>query len=59
MLCNKIILQRKRAKLTQAQLAKRAGIRIETISRLESGKHIPSLRTMEKIEAAIAAIARR
>ena len=54
MLCNKVIQQRKGAKLTQAQLAKRAGIRIETISRLESGKHIPSVRTMEKIEAAIA-----
>ena len=55
MLCNKVIQQRKSARLTQAQLAKRAGIRVETISRLESGKHIPSVRTMEKIEAAIAA----
>jgi len=58
MLCNKVILQRKKAKLTQAQLAKRAGIRVETISRLESGKHIPSVRTMEKIEAAITAVSR-
>ena len=53
MLCNKIIRQRKSAGMTQAQLAKRAGIRVETISRLESGKHIPSVRTMDKIEAAI------
>ena len=59
MLCNKVIQQRKSAKLTQAQLAKRAGIRVETISRLESGKHVPSVRTMEKIEAAIAAASRR
>lgn len=58
MLCNKVVLLRKKAKLTQAQLAKRAGIRVETISRLESGKHIPSVRTMEKIEAAIAARSR-
>lgn len=58
MLCNKVIQQRKNAGLTQAQLAKRAGIRIETISRLESGKHIPSVRTMEKIEAAISARSR-
>ncbi len=56
MLCNKVIQQRKDAKLTQAQLARRAGIRVETISRLESGKHIPSVRTMEKIEAAIAGV---
>jgi len=46
-------MQRKKAKLTQAQLAKRAGIRVATISRPESGKHIPSDATMEKIEAAI------
>ncbi len=58
MLCNKVILLRKKAKLTQAQLAKRAGIRVETISRLESGKHIPSVRTLEKIEAAIGTISR-
>ena len=56
MLCNKVIRQRKNAKLTQAQLAKLAGIRVETISRLEAGKHIPSVRTMEKIEAAIGGI---
>jgi DNA-binding XRE family transcriptional regulator len=55
MLCNKVILLRKKAKLTQAELAKRTKIRIETISRLESGKHVPSARTLEKIEAAITA----
>ena len=55
MLCNKIIRGRNEAGMTQAQLAKRAGIRVETISRLESGKHIPATRTMERIEKALAA----
>ena len=54
MLCNKVIQQRKAAGLTQAQLAKRAGIRVETVSRLESGRHVPSIRTLQKIEAAVA-----
>jgi transcriptional regulator with XRE-family HTH domain len=33
-------------------LAKLAGIRQETLSRLESGKHKPNVRTVERIEAA-------
>ena len=39
--------------LTQAQLAKLAGIRQETLSRLESGKHKPNVRTVERIDAAL------
>jgi DNA-binding XRE family transcriptional regulator len=45
------ILERRRiAGLSQAELAKRAGVRQETVSRLESGKHAPTLRTVEKID---------
>ncbi len=58
-LANKIIGQRKAARLTQAQLAKLAGIRVETISRLENGLHTPSVRTFAKIEAALKRAARR
>ena len=39
--------------LTQQQLAKLAGVREETLSRLESGKHSPTVRTVEKIERAL------
>src|SRR6218665_3211933 len=35
---------------TQADLARRAGIRIETLCRIETGKNTPSLPTMDKIE---------
>jgi DNA-binding XRE family transcriptional regulator len=48
-----ILRQRRELGLTQAQLAKLAGIRQETLSRLESGKHKPNVRTVERIEAAL------
>jgi DNA-binding XRE family transcriptional regulator len=48
-----IIRERTALGLTQAQLAKLAGIRQETLSRLESGKHKPNVRTIERIEAAL------
>ncbi len=45
--------------LTQQQLAKLAGVREETLSRLESGKHSPTVRTVEKIERALQKAKRR
>jgi DNA-binding XRE family transcriptional regulator len=47
-----IIKERRELGLTQVQLAKLAGIRQETLSRLESGKHKPNVRTVERIDAA-------
>jgi len=35
--------------LTQEELAKRAGVPQSVIARLESGRHLPSLRSLEKI----------
>jgi DNA-binding XRE family transcriptional regulator len=54
-LARKIIEGRKRAGLTQDELARRAGVRVETISRLESGRHAPNVRTLDKIDAALTA----
>ena len=48
-----IIRERRELGLTQAQLAKLARIRPETLSRLESGKHKPNVRTIERVEAAL------
>ena len=45
-----ILRERKALELTQAELAARAGLRVETLSRLESGKHSPTVRTVEKID---------
>jgi len=48
-----IVADRKSAGLTQQELAKRAGIRQETLSRIESGKHPPTLKTLKKIDRAL------
>jgi ribosome-binding protein aMBF1 (putative translation factor) len=54
-----IIRERKALGLTQAELAARAGLRQETLSRLESGKHSPTVRTVEKIDRALQTAARQ
>ena len=48
-----IIRERKALGLTQGQLAKLAGVRQETLCRLETGRHSPTVRTVEKIDRAL------
>lgn len=48
-----LITKRQAAGLTQEALARLAGVRQETICRLESGKHSPTVRTVERIEQAL------
>jgi len=48
-----IIRERRSLGLCQVQLAELAGLRQETVSRLESGKHSPTVRTVEKIDRAL------
>lgn len=52
-LARKIIRQRWAVGLSQAELARRAGIRPETLNRLERGKMTPGIDTVEKIERAL------
>ncbi len=54
-----IIRERKALGLTQEQLAKLSGVRQETICRLETGLHSPTVRTVEKIERALKRAARK
>ena len=49
-----ILRGRRAAGLTQVELARLAGIRTETLNRIEKGKHSPSVPTIEKIERALA-----
>ena len=48
-----IVRDRERVGWTQAELARRAGIRVETLNRIETGKRSPALITIEKIDAAL------
>ena len=52
-LARKIIRDRVAADWTQRELAKRAGISFEHLCRIESGKHIPSVPTIDKIDRAL------
>ena len=54
-LARKIIKARHQAGWTQADLARRAGIRPETLNRIEKGKTTPEVSTIAKIERALAA----
>src|ERR1043165_2551509 len=47
------ISRRIRAGMTQKELARRSGVRMETISRLESAKHIPQQETIIRIDKAL------
>jgi DNA-binding XRE family transcriptional regulator len=54
-LARKIIKTRRMAGLSQAELARRAGIRPETLNRIEKGKTMPDVATIAKIERALEA----
>src|SRR3972149_1764345 len=58
-LARDLIRDRKGVGLSQQRLADLAGIRQETLSRIETGKHTASPRTVDKIMAAIEAQRRR
>lgn len=48
-----IVTRRLAADLTQEQLAVLAGVRVETISRLESAKHHPQQATLARVDKAL------
>jgi DNA-binding XRE family transcriptional regulator len=49
-LARKIIKRRRIVGLSQAELARRAGIRPETLNRIEKGKTTPDVATVARIE---------
>ena len=48
-----IIKDRVAAGLNQRELARLAGVRAETLCRIETGKHTPSVPTIDKIDRAL------
>jgi DNA-binding XRE family transcriptional regulator len=53
-LARKFVRRRQAAGLTQVELARRAGIRPETLNRLEQGRHTPTVATVDKLDRALA-----
>jgi DNA-binding XRE family transcriptional regulator len=54
-LARKIIRHRRSVGLSQVELARRAGIRLGTLNRIERGERNPSVGTVEKIDRALKA----
>ena len=52
-LARDIVRDREKLGWSQAELARRAGIRVETLNRIETGKRTPSVATVDKIDAAL------
>jgi ribosome-binding protein aMBF1 (putative translation factor) len=52
-LARKIIRDRVAAGLSQRELATMAGVRVETLCRIETGKHTPSVPTVDKLDRAL------
>jgi transcriptional regulator with XRE-family HTH domain len=52
-LARKIIRDRVAAGLSQRELATKAGVRVEALCRIETGKHTPSAPTVDKIDQAL------
>jgi predicted transcriptional regulator len=54
-IAREVVRRRIAAGLPQQELARRVGVRAETISRLEAGKHVPRTETMERIDRVLPA----
>jgi transcriptional regulator with XRE-family HTH domain len=52
-IARRLVTERRAAKLSQQQLAKLAGVRPETTSRIESGKQTATVRVLDKLDKAI------
>jgi transcriptional regulator with XRE-family HTH domain len=57
-IARQLITERRAAGLSQAELARRAGIRVETLSRLENAKHSADVATMKRIDAVLTTVNR-
>lgn len=53
-IARKILTRRAALGLSQRDLARRAGVRVETLCRIETGKVTPTVATIERIDRALA-----
>ena len=54
-LARKIIRRRRAVGISQSELARRAGLRVETLNRLEKARTTPTIVTVDKIDRALRA----
>ena len=54
-LARTLIRARRALGWSQAELARRAGVRVETLNRLERGRHSPNVATVDKLSRALRA----
>lgn len=54
-LAHKMVQRRRSSGLSQAELARRAGVRVETLNRIERGKTTPDFATIRKLILAMSA----
>jgi transcriptional regulator with XRE-family HTH domain len=52
-IAREIIVRREAAGMTQTELARAAGVRVETINRIENGRHTADTATIAKIDAVL------
>jgi len=52
-LADRLLQRRQEAELTQKELARLAGIRVETLNRIEKGRTTPDFKTIRKLVNAI------
>ncbi len=52
-LADRLLQRRQDAELTQKDLAERAGVRVETLNRIEKGRTTPDFKTIRKLVNAI------
>ena len=59
LLARKLIQRRTALNLSQRELAEKAGVRFESICRIETGKVSPKVATLDKIDHALTAIEKK
>jgi transcriptional regulator with XRE-family HTH domain len=53
LLAARLVERRRASGLTQAELARRAGVRVETLNRIERGRTTPDFSTVRKLVSAM------
>lgn len=55
-LARRLVVRREALRLSQVELARRAGVRVETLNRIERGKTTPDFSTIRKLVSALKAV---